>query len=591
MGLRNTRKDKNNAARNVGRRQGKGGFWVLALFALPFAAVGIGTLLLGVIPTLYDWGRMQGWQPVMATLESASLHISRGSKSSSYGVAARFRYEVGGQIYVADRVAIGSGSDNVGDFQEKLGRRLERSQRAGVAVPAWVNPSNPREAVLDRSLRPGLLMFKMVFVVLFGGLGAGMLYGAWRGWRNALAAQTPEALAQPWTARREWVGNSIRSNKRYEVWVAWGFTLLCNAIAWPLAFFNRGQALKGPNWGLLALLGVFLLAGAAVLVWAVRATLDARRFGDVRMVLDPFPGAIGGHVGGTLALPIRYQPGLQFVVTLDCLCFYRSRHGGESESRSKSVWQTQGVARIDPQGDGIRLGFRFNVPSGLRQTEAVDSEYHGWRVTVQSTHPAMAFERNFDIPVYATGEQSGTLQPDAAGHPSMAQMHRAAVEQVSQVELTTDGVRLYQPYGRAWKQTIAWMVVGGGFAAMALLTWGQVPGFFTVAFGAVGVALWLGGFYAVANSLTVELDGQGVRTERRLLGLVLIRHQAPARDIARLRVAESYASQTGSKYETFYRVEVVLRNGRKFAIADSLRGRAAADHMLATIASRTGYRK
>ena len=101
----------------------------------------------------------------------------------------------------------------------------------------------------------------------------------------------------------------------------------------------------------------------------------------------------------------------------------------------------------------------------------------------------------------------------------------------------------------------------------------------------------IGGFYAVANSLTVELDGQGVRTERRLLGLVLIRHQAPARDIARLSVAESYASQTGSKYETFYRVEVVLRNGRKFAVADSLRGRAAADHMLATIASRTGYRK
>ena len=175
MGIRNTRKDKRNASRNRGRRKGKGGFWVLALLALPFAAVGIGTLLLGVIPTLYDWGRMQGWQPVMATLESASLHISRGRKSSSYGVAARFRYEVGGQIYVADRVAIGSGSDNVGDFQEKLGRRLERSQRAGVAVPAWVNPSNPREAVLDRSLRPGLLMFKMVFVVLFGGLGAGML--------------------------------------------------------------------------------------------------------------------------------------------------------------------------------------------------------------------------------------------------------------------------------------------------------------------------------------------------------------------------------------------------------------------------------
>jgi hypothetical protein len=87
----------------------------------------------------------------------------------------------------------------------------------------------------------------------------------------------------------------------------------------------------------------------------------------------------------------------------------------------------------------------------------------------------------------------------------------------------------------------------------------------------------------------VELDGRGIRTERRLLGLMLVHHQAPATDIARLRVAESYSTQTGARQETFYRIEVELRNGKRLAVADSLRGRAAADHLLASIASQTGY--
>jgi len=48
-------------------------------------------------------------------------------------------------------------------------------------VPVWVNPSNPHESIIDRSLRPGLLAFKMVFVVMFGGFGVGLLFFVWRG--------------------------------------------------------------------------------------------------------------------------------------------------------------------------------------------------------------------------------------------------------------------------------------------------------------------------------------------------------------------------------------------------------------------------
>ena len=590
MATSNTRRKKHREAQ-ARKGGGKSGTWAMALFALPFAAVGVGMLLFGVLPTLYDWGRMQGWQPVPATLVSARLETSRGSKSTTYSVSASYRYQVGGRDYQGQRVAIGSGADNIGDFQEQLGERLEAAQREGQPVQAWVNPSNPHEAVLDRSLRPGMQLFKMLFVVLFGGVGLGMLHGAWRGPRAGRGTQALEASAQPWMGRPAWAGNSIRSNKRYEVWVAWTFALVCNAIAWPSAIAHRDEALDGPQYLLVAVFGALLLAAVATLVWAVRATLDAWRFGDVRLVLDPFPGAIGGDFGATLALPVAHRPGQQhFAVTLSCVRHYRSRTGGKSESRETTVWQSQGVAQVEPRGDGIQLGLRLRVPAGLPATEPLDSEHHAWRLQVESADPGLRFLRVFDVPVYATGATSHGARADAAQHPQLREMRHAEVAAVSELERIPGGVRLYLPYGRAWKQTIVWMLAGAVFVGIAALAGGQdVPVLFLIAFGGLGGAAVVGGFYAVANSLSVELDGRGIRTERRLLGLMLVHHQAPATDIARLRVAESYSTQTGARQETFYRIEVELRNGKRLTVADSLRGRAAADHLLASIASQTGY--
>ena len=84
-------------------------------------------------------------------------------------------------------------------------------------------------------------------------------------------------------------------------------------------------------------------------------------------------------------------------------------------------------------------------------------------------------------------------------------------------------------------------------------------------------------------------ERQGLRTERRLLGLMLSWHTVPAADIARLSIKESYTRQSGSHHTTFYRLQVNLRDGRRVTIADSLRGRNVAEQMLTRVAEATGY--
>lgn len=184
------------------RRDGAGSWWML-LLALPFAAVGLGVLCLSVVPTLHDWHRMQSWRPVEAQLEAAALQRHRGSKGGeTLSVEARYRYSVGAREFTGERVAITDGADNVGDFQSELGQALEDALRQERPIIVWVNPTDPAEAIVDRSLRPGLLAFKLVFVIAFGGVGFGVLYAMWRMRRGryrrdaAASARTAAAAAQ-----------------------------------------------------------------------------------------------------------------------------------------------------------------------------------------------------------------------------------------------------------------------------------------------------------------------------------------------------------------------------------------------------------
>ena len=133
--------------------------WSMVIFGLPFAAVGVGFLLLSVIPTLYDWSRMLLWEATSAEVLNANLESHTGDDSTTYRAVARYKYHYAGQHYINDRVAISTRSDNVGSFQQQLGSRLRSAFNNNRPITVWVNPNDPQESIIDRSLRVGLLIF------------------------------------------------------------------------------------------------------------------------------------------------------------------------------------------------------------------------------------------------------------------------------------------------------------------------------------------------------------------------------------------------------------------------------------------------
>ncbi len=153
------------------------------LFAAGFGAggaIGIGGLLLHT----HGWITTRSWQPIMAEVTKAELHTSPGRKSTTYRVEAQYRYEVDGKEYTGKRIGYGDEmSDNIGDWHQERFAELNGARQSGQRVLAWFDPKNPADAVIDRDLRWGMMLFFVPFAVLFSAVSIGALWGLVGIWR------------------------------------------------------------------------------------------------------------------------------------------------------------------------------------------------------------------------------------------------------------------------------------------------------------------------------------------------------------------------------------------------------------------------
>ncbi len=146
--------------------------WLLALVAVMLVSASLGLVAFSLVPTLHDWSRMRQWQPVQAQVESARLHKGGTARGGTYYAAVvRYRYGVDGVAHTGTRAAVDGSGDSWRRFHEQLVDRLLSAQRANAPIAVWVNPSNPAESVVDRSLRAGPLAGDVVMSLLSGGAG------------------------------------------------------------------------------------------------------------------------------------------------------------------------------------------------------------------------------------------------------------------------------------------------------------------------------------------------------------------------------------------------------------------------------------
>ncbi len=618
------------------------------LFALIFLGGGLFFMWQSAGTTFVNWQAMQSWQASQATL----LQVSGGNNKT----VARYRYQVAGVSYESERVYVAKFNDNIGDYQQKLLKSLLKMHTAHQIISIWVNPHNPNEAVIDRNMRWGLFALMVGFCsifVLIGLLvviftlkpnkkqspknsqkGVPSLTALRSEWQATLKdANNKETFVefrqrkiqasiqftqdtkneQSWQTRKGWQTASIRSGARHGLWVAWGVALLVVAIVVPLAFHlfedMTKEFYKG-NYAILLVL-LFPLVSALLLYRAIKTTLEYQRFGKVLFNMDPYPGAIGGHVGGQIIVPtlpyeILNAPASECLVRLECVYSFMSGSGDKRSRHENIRWAQQGQPKVARSGKGVSLGFRFDIPEHLHSSDVVQKEaYNFWRLTVKADVKGIDLNREYNIPVFkGVGgiKTSRHVRHDISAQQEKRQAQEASLTQNAIAQGDFDIAGLSRAM-RAKKQgdelhlsfsmfrnkfliIMAAIFTGGfGFASISMImmaisggVWGVIIGLISVPFLLVAVLAAIAFVYMSFNNLRVIISAQGVSVLRRLLFIPIFKRQLSSQKISHLSIKRTGSTGSGVDKVEHFKIFAHDKKGKTVTLAEDIDGEVAAEH-------------
>ncbi len=132
------------------------------VFAVPFGGIGAGaSWVLGRM--IYDGQRAEDWVRVKATVDS----YDRGAGSVTY------RYMFDGVEHRGDRLGANpiGGTDDIDGWHDGMATLITAAQDGSKPLTVWVNPDNPSESMVDRTVRWKLGAFIVPFAFGFGGVG------------------------------------------------------------------------------------------------------------------------------------------------------------------------------------------------------------------------------------------------------------------------------------------------------------------------------------------------------------------------------------------------------------------------------------
>jgi hypothetical protein len=268
------------------------------------------------------------------------------------------------------------------------------------------------------SLQPemGTVLFLGLFGLVFGGVGVWMILRAVKGYKSS--QQVDERKTQhpdkPWLWREEWASGRIQDSNRSSLSYVWFFAILWNLISAPLSMVLPREILQDRNYP--ALVGLlFPLAGAGLLIWAIRATLRWKKFGTSLLELETLPGVIGGHLEGILQTPTPLFAEEGFSLKLTCIDRRVTGSGKNRSVNEKILWRERQVIpkeRIEAGIQGSSIPLTFQIPYDARETDRKDMDNAIlWYVDAEASVPGVDYGAQFEVPLFRTSQSDPDFAP------------------------------------------------------------------------------------------------------------------------------------------------------------------------------------
>jgi hypothetical protein len=341
----------------------------------------------------------RSWVEVPATL--TRIDLPRADCKNGYELEAVYRYAYGGQNHQGYRVGLFSGADWQTSYHRSLNRRLQAALREGRAVPCWVNPDDPSQAVLDRTMRPivvaPLLQPMLVFASVLGMFALFSGVQLWKTVREELLCA--DAPAQPWLWRDDWRRGEAHSKTLDGVLLFGAFAIVFNSCSIPSLLtylwnedpdgIERRFSLFCAWLFQVVSVGLSLAAFRCLLWW---------RWGSATLRLATVPLVAGERVAGIFVAPKTSRGQNGYRMTLECS---RWESDFEGSRYPVVIWKAEQhidptIADDDPTLVGVPV--QFELPDDALQTEG---DFIRWQLKVHSEPwRPLGFYAEFDVPVF-----------------------------------------------------------------------------------------------------------------------------------------------------------------------------------------------
>jgi len=446
----------------------------VSVFGLIFLLIGLGVGVFFARGAL-DVLAARDWVPVEARLLSVDLQLRHDSDGgTTYRVRAEYEYDWRGERFLSSKVDFLPGADGLGNYHRNTYRRLNRAFQASEPVTAWVDPDDPARAVLERGMRWGRFAFGMLFPMVFGGAGLGLILWGRRTGREKRQRDNRRELHpdQPWMWFDKWRTPEIAGQARTRMWAAVAFAAVWNLVSLPILFIVPGEAAEGNHVALLGLL--FPLIGVGLIVWAVREVIRQRRYGASKLHLESHPVPPGGHLRATLNIPARLQA-REVQLQLACINRYVSGSGKNRSTRENVLWEDKQRA-MARSGDGpgatsARVEIRLPADQPVSSEDNPRNRFI-WRLTATSEEPGVDYKGVFELPVFdVDGMAAHTIAEEGP-----------AVEFEARDWRETGVVHKHDSGGQRFVFP-RYRLLGGGLGLLAI----------SLLFGGIGVALIVSG--------------------------------------------------------------------------------------------------
>lgn len=309
-----------------------------------------------------------------------------------------------------------------------------------------------------------------------------------------------------------------------ELVATWIGAVIWTVLSVPLVWAMTHDAeLRSSPWA--AFLWLFVAEGVLIWASAIRLTFGRLRFGRLTLEPDPLPGSLGGHVGGSVRVPLRHRVAADYRVTLSCVRSRRMRSRNGSSRSETVVWSAECVPVVEREGRSVRLRFTFDVPQHLPASEETSEDYHYWGVRVRGSVPGVDLDQAFRVQVERSDPPRLAARPAPRHEPSV-HLERSGSAGVRVDRRPGHAIVEYR-VGREWGTALGVTAFGVFFLAVPLGLLGTILGLgasgegpdllpilfaapFVTVFGLVGLLLVVLGLYLLLNGLTVRLSASEV---------------------------------------------------------------------------------